>query len=139
LVRPRPSRLLAVCVVLSHILATLTALALPLDWYWRLGLLALVGGSAGWNALTHFWPRAPWAVREAVWGDDGWEVTLGSGARHPARLTASTFVGPRLVVLNFRCPFWPGCSLVLLPDGLDAETLRRLRVRLRLGATRPGV
>lgn len=132
LVRPLPSLQLAGFVALSHALALLIAVSLPVAWPWRLALMFPIGLSAAWNALTHVWPRAPWAVREALLGEDGWEVTLGSGRRLPARLAASTFVGTRLVVLNFRGLLWPRCSLVLLPDGLDPETRRRLRARLRL-------
>jgi toxin CptA len=137
LVRPRRSRLLAGFVVLSHLLAASIALALPLDWTWHWVLVALICSSAAWNALTHLWPRTPWSVREAALGEGGWEVTLGSGARRTARLAPSTFVGTRLMVLNFRCAPWLRCSLVLLPDGLDADTRRRLRVRLRLAGAEP--
>lgn len=131
--RPRPSRLLAGFVALSHGLAAVIALALPMGWPARLALVLCVAVSMGWNALTHVWPRAPWAVREALLGGDGWEITLGNGARLPAKLEPSTFVGTWLMVLNFRCRRWPPCSLVLLPDGVDPQTRRRLRTRLRLG------
>jgi toxin CptA len=133
LVRPRRSRQLIAFVALTHGLAALTAWALPLDWPARLGLVALVALGLAWNAMTHLWPRTPWAVREALLGEDGWEITLGSGARHPARLAPSTFVGTSLVVLNFHCQRWSRCSLVLPPDRIDAQTRRRLRARLRLG------
>jgi len=134
LVRPHPSRLLAGFVALSHGLALGIVLALPLGWAWGLALVLAIGLSAGWSVLTHIRPLAPWAVRQAVLGEDGWELTLGTGVRRTARLVPSTFVGTRLMVLNFRCPPWLRCSLVLLPDGLDPDTRRRLRVRLRLGA-----
>ncbi len=133
LVRPRPSRLLAAFITLSHTLAVVIALVLPAAWPVRLGLVGLVLVSAAWNALTHVWPNTPWAVREALLGEDGWELTLGTGDRHSAQLAPSTFVGTRVMVLNFRGPRWRRCSLVLLPDGLDAQTRRWLRARLRLG------
>ena len=134
LLRPRPSRLLLAYLALSHLLGALVVVALPLSWPQRLGLGALVGISVCWGALTHVWPRAPWAVREALWGEDGWELLLGTGTRVQARLAPSSFVGTRLLVLNFRGPPWRRPSLVLLSDGLDADTLRRLRARLRLGS-----
>jgi toxin CptA len=133
LVRPRPSRLLAGFVVLSHGLAVVIALALPVSWPVRLALVLVIVLGMLWNALTHVWPRTPWAVREALLGEDGWEITLGTGPRRPAKLAPSTFVGTWLVVLNFRCNRWPRCSLVLVPDGVDPQTQRRLRARLRLG------
>ena len=133
LVRPRPSCLLAGFVALSHGLAVVIALVLPISWPVRLALVLLIAVSMGWNILTHVWPRTPWAVREALLGGDGWEITLGTGARLPAKLAPSTFVGTWLMVLNFRCHRWPRRSLVLLPDGVDPQTRRRLRARLRLG------
>lgn len=131
--RPRPSRLLAGFVALSHGLAAAVALALPLGWPERLALVLLIGLSAVWNALTHVWPRAPWSVREALLGDDGWEITLGTGHRRPAQVAPSTFVGTWLIVLNFRCRRWPCWTLILLSDSVDPGIRRRLRVRLRLG------
>jgi hypothetical protein len=132
-VRPRPSRLLAGFVALSHALAVVIALALPVSWPVRLALVLVIALSMVWNVTTHVWPRTPWAVREALLGEDGWEITLGTGQRHPARLAPSTFVGTWLLVLNFRCHRWPLCSLVLMPDGVDPQTGRHLRARLRLG------
>ena len=138
LVRPRPSRLLVGFVALSHGLAAGIALALPVGWPGRLALVLLIALSVVWNVITHVWPRTPWAVREALLGEDGWEITLGTGDRRPAQLAPSTFVGTRLMVLNFRCHRWPRCSLVLLPDGVDPQTRRRLRAWLRLGHGRAG-
>jgi toxin CptA len=134
LVRPRPSRLLAAFIFMVHGLAVTLVLVLPLSLPWRLLLTVLVVSSAVWGALTHVWPMTSWAVREALLGEDGWQLTLGSGARVAARLGPATFVGARLVILNFRTGAWRRHALVLLPDGLDGETRRRLRARLRLEA-----
>lgn len=131
--RPRLSLRLAAFIALTHSGAAACILALPIPWPSRVGGLGVIGLSGVWQALTHLWPRTPVAVREAAWGEDGWELTLGSGRRVSARLVPSTYVGTWLVVLNFRCPSWRRCSLVLAPDGLDPDLLRRLRARLRLG------
>jgi toxin CptA len=130
---PRLSRRLAAFVALTHAGAAACVLALPVSWPWRVAGLAAIALSGLWQGLTHLWPRAPWAVRQALLGEDGWELTLGSGRRVQARLAPSTYVGARLVVLNFRGPPWRRCSMVLPPDALDPDLLRRLRVRLRLG------
>jgi hypothetical protein len=134
LVRPRPSLLLAAYVFLAHGLSIPLTLALPLGWPWRLLLLVLVWLSAAWAVFTHLWPRAPWAVREALLGDDGWQLTLGSGVRVEARLGPATFVGPHILVLNFRGLVWRRYCMVVMPDGLEPEARRRLRARLRLEA-----
>jgi toxin CptA len=130
--------LLAAFVAAAHTAAGAIAVTLPLPWPWRLALAILVLLSGAWSAATHLWPRAPWAVREARWGEDGWELTLGTGQHRLVQLVETTFVGTRLVVLNFRGPSWRRYSLVLLPDGLDPQTRRRLRVRLRLAAVGAG-
>jgi hypothetical protein len=134
LVRPRPSRLLSIFLFTVHALGVAVVLAVPLSSCWRLTLAAWVVLGGAWGALTHVWPKAPWAVREARLGENGWQLILGSGAKVAARLGPATFVGSRLVILNFRAAAWRRYALVLLPDGLDGETHRRLRARLRLDA-----
>jgi len=131
--RPRLSLRLAAFIALTHAGAGACVVTLPIPWFWRVGGFCLIALSGVWQAFTHLWPRTPVAVREATWGEDGWELTLGTGRRVSAGLAPSTFVGTWLVVLNFRCPSWRRCSLVLTPDALDPDLLRRLRARLRLG------
>ena len=47
-------------------------------------------------------------------------------------ILGSTFVAPYLVVLNLKLPNkFLGCSVVILPDSIDGEEFRRLRVLLR--------
>jgi len=41
-IRPRPSRMLAAFLLVTHGAAVSVVVALPLDWYWRIGLGALV-------------------------------------------------------------------------------------------------
>lgn len=106
---------------------------MPLDWYWRAGLSALVLASLAYALGAQVLLVVPRAVREAIWRSDGtWTLTLVSGEQVEARLLPSTFVLPRLLVLNFRRGRWRSRAMVLLPDALDSDLLRRLRVRLRL-------
>jgi len=132
-IRPGPSRRLAVFLIVAHCSALAVVFAISLDWYWRLALvLAVLVGFL--NSLgVHYLYIVPWAVREATWEADGtWTLTLASGERIEASLLPSTYVTARLLVLNFRSGRWQYRSLVLPPDVLDANLLRRLRVRLRL-------
>jgi toxin CptA len=131
--RPGFSRRLAVFLGLSHAAALLAVLGLPIAWYWRAGFGAAVLASLARQSALHLLHRAPSAVREAVWAAEGaWTITLGSGRTVDASLLRSTFVSTSLVVLNFRCGRWRRHALVLLPDNLEANLLRRLRVRLRI-------
>jgi toxin CptA len=135
--RPRPSSRLAFLLLVIHAAAAAVAVALPLDWPWRVLLLSAVLLSGAYLTAGHWLRRLPWSVREALWQPDGaWTLTLGSGRQVEARLLPSTYVSPVLVVLNFRRSGWRPCSLVLFPDALDPDLLRRLRVRLRLAGGR---
>jgi toxin CptA len=103
-----------------------------------LALVVILGFAAGIGGqVVHL---LPWSPREAVWHPDGsWTLTLASGRALDARLLPSSYVSPSLVVLSFRCGRLRYCSLVLLPDNLQPDLLRRLRVRLRLaGSDIPG-
>ena len=136
--KPRPSRRLAAYLLVVHCAALAVVLAIPLDWYWRTGLAALVLAGLIFAVAAHVLYLVPWAVREVSWASDGtWWLTLVSGDLVKARLLPSTYVTGRLLVLNFRCGRWWPRAMVLLPDALDADLLRRLRVRLRLEGTRP--
>ena len=108
-------------------------IVIPLDWYWNAGLAAAVLASLVNAMAAQVLYQAPWALREATWKSDGaWILTLVSGQQIETRLLPSTFVTPRLVLLNFRRGRWRSRTMVLPPDTLDADLLRRLRVRLRL-------
>ena len=66
-------------------------------------------------------------------GPDGrWLLQDQRGEMCQARLLPSSYLHPKLVILNFSLERFPRRrSLVLCPDSLDAQTLRQLRVRLR--------
>jgi len=136
-IRPRRSGLLAAFVLVTHGAALGVVFATPLDWYCSVLPVALVFASLVYEMGVQVLFMAPWAVREAVWGSDGtWTLSLVSGKQVEARLLPSTFVTRRLILLNFRCGRWCFRTLVLPPDALDPDLLRRLRVRLRLPGTR---
>jgi hypothetical protein len=138
-IRPRPSRRLALFLISGHLAALVIACALPLDWYWRLGLAAAVLTGLVYGIGAHVLYLTPWSVREATWNSDGaWTLALVSGRRIDARLLPSTYVTRSLQVLNFRTGRWQYRTLTLLPDALDGDLLRRLRVRLRLARAGSG-
>ncbi len=132
IIRPGFSRLLAGFVLATHLAALAVTWMLPIAWYWRtaLGLLVLSGLLYQWT--MHVRPFQPRSLLEAVWEADGtWTLVSVSGEASAATLLPSTFVGVGLVVLNLRLDRFRSCSMVLLPDNLDLDLLRRLRVRLR--------
>jgi toxin CptA len=107
---------------------------LPLAWYLQLALaLVIVLGFVGaWR--THVLRGSPRAIRAAELDPEGaWTLRLADGRALAARLLPSSFVHPKLVVLNFRTGRLARRHLVLAADAADADALRRLRVRLRMG------
>jgi hypothetical protein len=75
--------------------------------------------------------RDPGSIASLVW-EEGNRVrlTLHSGQDIGATLRPFVFIQPWLVILHFRRDDGRSTRLVLLPDMLDRETFRRLRVRL---------
>jgi hypothetical protein len=84
-----------------------------------------------WNHALHAARRADRSLVSLVWLADGeWRLTERGGATRSGRLRWDSYAHPWLTVLNFTGA--RRCSVVLLPDSLDPETFRRLRVRLGL-------
>lgn len=75
----------------------------------------------------------PDAVRGLVWGPaDRVQLKLGSGRRVNAALLPHVFVQHWLVILHLSQYKGRRRHLIVLPDMLDTESFRRLRVRLLL-------
>ncbi|QGU34004.1 hypothetical protein E6P07_08655 [Thermochromatium tepidum ATCC 43061] len=130
---PRVSLRLLVLALATPVLSLAVIAALSLDW--RLGgPLVLVVLFDAWRTLwTEVLRRAPHSIRGATWHPDGsWTLQLVSGHEIEVRLSPATFVSPWGVSLVFVLGRLRRVVLVLGPDSLDAETLRRLRWRLRL-------
>ncbi|MBX3726432.1 MAG: hypothetical protein KF823_11025 [Xanthomonadales bacterium] len=123
---PRPSRLkrLALAVL------ALVLIAAPVLSPWPAGLRLAVAGLAvatlagiGWRQQRA--PRWRWLSWD---GQGAWQVDFGEGGR-PARLRAAHQAGP-LLALDIEVA-GRGHRLLLWPDSLPADDLRRLRIRLR--------
>ncbi len=121
-----------------HLLAGAVVWALPPAGY-RPVLALLVVVSLGYSLLVQVLRRAPWSLRDALWqSDGGWLLKFASGREATGLLCPSTYVGVRLVILNFRFGRLRLCALPLFTDAIDPEQLRRLRQRLRAeGGKRP--
>jgi len=122
-------------VLATHLLTATVAITLPIVWPLRGILALLVLSSLGWLIWSQILGRAPWSIREAVWDEHGWRLTLADGRTREARLMPSTYVGVGLVILNFRIGPIRHRALVLTADTIDPDMLRRLRARLRLAGS----
>jgi hypothetical protein len=75
--------------------------------------------------------RDPDSIASLVWEEGNrWRLTLRSGRETGATLRPFVFMQPWLLILHFRRDDGHCARLVLLPDMLDADSFRRLRVRL---------
>ena len=134
--RPRPSRWLERILLGFHGLTAAVLIAgVPNRWLLG-GALALLILSAYWNRRVYVLRRGARAVRRALWQPDGrWVLEDNSGVTSEAKLLPSSYLHPRLVILNFALlRDRTRRDLVLLPDSLDFHTLRQLRARLRVTA-----
>ncbi len=129
---PRPSRWLAGLLLFLHGGAAACALATPLPVWARMVLAGLFLFN-----LSRVFPRYVLLRRGAVtallWDERGeWRLRIEGAGEVAARLEPGGFVSPLGMVLGFRtCEGNEYHAVILLLDSLDAETLRRLRVRLR--------
>lgn len=133
---PRASRQLMLFIWSSHVSALLLILLLTMPVWLQLLLSVFILLSLIHTRNTHILRSNNSAITAAEWdGEEEWLLFTGKGKRCRARLLGSSYVQPWLMVLNFMCLGKEGgrASLILMPDALDADSQRRLRVRLRLG------
>ncbi|HEV7778601.1 MAG TPA: protein YgfX [Luteibacter sp.] len=123
----RPSRILRrglIAIVLLAMTAILTC-----AWPWPAKAAALFATVAYALKSLRRWQGIP--VAAVGWqGKAGWQLRMASGESPAAELRSCRVLGPA-VVLRFA---WEGgqAGLVLLPDNLDTDMCRRLRMRLSL-------
>jgi len=129
----KPSLLLTVILSVAHFLVAvlLWPLMLPVSVK-LLGMGVLVASLIFY--LRHYaLLKSPESV-VAIELSETMQCTLETrGGKHlPCVILGSTFVAPYLVVLNLKLPNkFLGCSVVILPDSIDGEEFRQLRVLLR--------
>lgn len=125
----RPSRWvpLAIALLLLLALAAITTSGVP--WVAKV----LLGAGALVHVVIALIRLYRPAIRRCAWYADGqWRVRDARGNDHAANLVRASVRGI-LIVLVLRSPVQRSSALVLLPDNCDADTHRRLRVRLSRG------
>jgi hypothetical protein len=135
--KPRPSRLLAWILGSFHVLVALVVLA-SVAYRPAAAALLLVTVWSWYRAYRlHCQYRGRQAIRRLSWLADGqWVLEDGSRQAQAALLLPSSYLHPRLLILNFKLVAnGHRRNVLLLPDSLDAESLRQLRSRLRVEAS----
>jgi toxin CptA len=130
----RPSRYLAALLIIAHstTLAALILLPLPL---WTIASLAmLILFSMAYHVWRDAWLAAPSSAVALKLEDEHAVLTTRAGGQVEGTLLADSFVTPWLTVLNvLPQDARIARSIVILPDTLDAESFRQLRVWLKWG------
>lgn len=128
--------------------ASLRALTLLMFLHGSVGMLLLLAQPPGWlmwggiAAVGLSWLRlrrqpafgfGEKALTRLTWhAEGGWTLHEAGGASVAASLEGNSIVLPGLLVLNFLGADGARRHRALLGDELDAESLKRLRARLRL-------
>ena len=113
--------------------ALVLILLLPLAWPWILSLLFPWLLAAIRNLYLHTRGR----LARAVWQEqDRWQLRFADGRECAARLLPGHAQRGPVLQLRLRPDGGRVFHLLILPGMLPGETLRRLRVRLRLNALR---
>lgn len=130
---------LLLCAIMLMALGSVLTLAwfMPVPWWW---LLAVMTASLvlllGWQALRqHAWRQSDDAVVLLALDSAGhYHLTLRDGRQMAVRLQGDSVVFARLSLLNFRVEQGQGkMTCLIVPDAVDADEFRRLRVWLRWG------
>ena len=143
-IKLKPSRQLAVLLVIAHLAAVAVVWSLALALWMHIGLKLMIVASLGWALLKNGWfgfGRAAAAVRIEPAGKSGEadaiEVRLRNGKTTRGHVVEGSFVAPYLTVVRYRVAgarrFNMDRSVLILPDSLDRELFRMLRVRLKWG------
>ena len=122
---PRRSRYLCIYLGVVHAMA-LVALTAPINLplLLRFGIAALV-------ILSFIRQLRRLPPQRLVWEADGeWQLFYADDNISTGQLRPDSYVSTLFVVLCFRLQSGGTRSVVILPDMLDPQSMRRLRVRL---------
>ena len=139
-IRLKSSKRLALTLTFAHF--TAIGLMWPLDLHILVRLLGilLLAASLAFYVKRYAWLASPGSVTGLELLDDmTCVVKTRQGKNIACALLGSSFVAPYLTVLEFKplepLPLWQSLfashSIVILPDGINAEDFRKLRVLLR--------
>ena len=131
----RPSRYFAAMLVAAHGITLVALLPLALPGWARVALAALILFSLAYHLRRDAWLSTPSAGVALTLEGDRVVLTTRGGGQLAGRILRDSLVTPFLTVLNI-LPQGAHLarSVIILPDSLDVESFRQLRVCLRWGA-----
>ncbi len=129
----RPSRMLAGMLGGVCLSVVVLLLLLPLPWWIKCLCGAMVVAATAWHLGRYAWSAQTITALEL---EVSGKLRCYSRAKdwRDVEVLGSSFVTPKLTVLNFRLPGERlSRHVVLLPDMVESAAFRRLRVWLRWG------
>lgn len=129
----KPSRLLVGILAAVGTGACTIIICMPLDSLLKAALCLAVLLATSYHIADKALLRMPWSCTGLVLDTKGeLNVSTRAGDEHKITVLGSSFVASYLTVLNYRVSgkYWQR-SLVILPDHVDADAFRQLRVWLR--------
>lgn len=127
----QPSRYLAGVLVCAHVLVCGLLWLMPLPVAGALSGTCVVCASLVCYIRRDALLSASGAVIRVELSEDmTGTLILRDGRRITGKLTGNTFVHPGMTVLDFAISRFLTRSVVILPDGIEAEIFRQLRVWL---------
>jgi len=127
----RPSNTLAGILLLLHLGAVLIVFFVVYPGWLRLGLFSVCVWSLWSNLRQHAWRNADKAIISFVEQYDEWYLIDRAKNKYSATLCGDSIVTPYFAILNFRRERRTIKSIVILPDTIQRDSFRRLRVHLR--------
>ncbi|MCI0400405.1 MAG: hypothetical protein L0Y67_00175 [Gammaproteobacteria bacterium] len=116
----------------AHFGAMAVLIPLDLPIWTKLVTVGVLGVSLIHSLRHYVLGASPWSLDELLLSSEGeWRLTTVRGETYSAELLPSAFVHPWLIALRFKVDGRTQ-PVVIMPDQGDPETLRRLRVRLRM-------
>jgi toxin CptA len=125
---------LAALLAAVHLVAIIVLVPLALPTWARIGLMLALAANLAYLLYRDIMPGLPSSCAGLVLGKEGLGLLTRAGTRLPCRVLNSTMVTPAVTVINVMPPGARSArSVVILPDGLDGEAFRQLRVWLKWG------
>ncbi len=139
-IRINPSPRLAVVLCIVHVAAGTAIWLAPVPRWLQAALTVALAASLVWALSRKAALHAAEAIVAVEVTDDGaMSFQTRTGAWHECELLGSSYVSPRLTILNLKPQGARRTRhVVLVPDNVDAGDFRRLRTWLRWAALPQG-
>jgi len=127
----RPSNLLKSFIIAVHSMTFLLLWLLPVSHFVILLSLPVFAFTAYRNLEQHGLLESKPRIQEIIHTSEGdWKLAWSNGTEIYAGLQADSYLHPFITILNFTADNRKKYPVVLLPDSVDPESFRRVRVLL---------